>query len=136
MSSSPVRTAYALGVRFRALVELGGKTATGIEIPPVVVEALGTSKRPAVRVRVGDHAYRTTVASMGGRFLVPLNAENRAAAGLRAGDQVQVDIEIDDEPRTVVVPSDLAEALGQEPKTQAFFRRARLHPSQGVGALG
>jgi len=103
------------------VVELGGKTATGIEVPDDVVAALGPSRRPAVRVTIGAHTYRTTVASMGGRFLVPLSAENRAAAGVTAGDEVDVGIEPDHEPREVAVPADLAAALGQDPAAQARF---------------
>jgi hypothetical protein len=88
-------------MRFHATVELGGKSATGIEVPPHVVEALGSGKRPAVTVTVGTHTYRTTVAVMGGRFLIPLSAENRTAAGVAAGDDVQVDVELDTQPRVV-----------------------------------
>jgi len=108
-------------VRFQALVELGGKTATGLAVPHDIVAALGTSKRPTVRVTVGAHTYRTTVASMGGRFLVPLNADNRAAAGVSAGDEVDVDIEPDDEPREVDLPAELAAALVQDATAQAYF---------------
>jgi Domain of unknown function (DUF1905) len=60
-------------MRFRTSVELGGKTATGLAVPDDVVAALNAGKRPAVRVTVGPHTYRTTVAPMGGRFLVPLS---------------------------------------------------------------
>jgi len=103
------------------VVELGGKTATGLAVPDDILAALGPSKRPAVRVTVGAHTYRTTVASMGGRFLVPLNADNRAAAGVQAGDDVDVDIEPDDEPREVAVPADLAAALVQDAEARAYF---------------
>lgn len=103
------------------MVELGGKTATGIAGLADVVAALGRSRRPPVRVTIGGHTYRTTVASMGGRFLVPLSAENRAAAGVAAGDEVGVDIEVDDEPREVTVPADLAAALSQDAAAHAYF---------------
>jgi hypothetical protein len=108
-------------MKFRATVELGGKTATGIEVPQDVVTALGTGKRPPVRVSIGGHTYRTTVARMGGRFLVPLSAENRTAAGVAAGDEVDVDIEPDAEPREVQVPADLAEALARDDIARASF---------------
>jgi len=108
-------------MRFRATVELGGKTATGIEVPEDVVAALGSGSRPAVTVTIGDHAYRTTVARMGGRFLVPLSAENRTAAGVAAGDQVDVDIAMDSGPREVTVPGDLAAALEQDDTARATF---------------
>lgn len=106
---------------FTATVELGGKTATGICVPAEVVSALGSGKRPAVRVTVGPHTYRTTVASMGGRFMVPLSAENRSAAGVAAGDEVNVGIELDPEPREVLLPDDLAAALAADvPLRQRF----------------
>lgn len=108
-------------MRFRSTVELGGKTATGIAVPDDVVAALGGGRRPPVRVTVGDHSYRTTVASMGGRFLVPLSAENRTAAGLTAGEEVEVEIVHDTAPRHVVVPDDLAAALAVDPPAATFF---------------
>ena len=108
-------------MKFRATVELGGKTATGIEVPGDVVAALGSGNRPAVTVTVGGHSYRTTVARMGGRFLVPLSAENRTAAGVAAGDQVEVHIELDSGPREVAVPGDLAAALAQDDTARATF---------------
>ena len=106
---------------FRTVVELGGKTATGMQVPDEVVSALGAGKRAPVRVSVGGHTYRTTVASMGGRFLVPLSAENRTAASVSAGQEVDVSIEADVAPREVTVPADLADALAEDHDAQAFF---------------
>jgi Bacteriocin-protection, YdeI or OmpD-Associated/Domain of unknown function (DUF1905) len=108
-------------MRFRATVELGGKTATGIQIPDDVVAALGPGKRPAVRITIHGHTYRTTVASMGGRFLVPLSAGNRDAAKVAAGDQVDVDIEPDTDVRDISVPPDLADALARDKIATKFF---------------
>jgi hypothetical protein len=108
-------------MRFRATVELNGKTATGIEVPAEIVTGLGAGGRPPVTVTIGGHAYRTTVARMGGRYLVPLSAENRTAAGVAAGDQVDVDIEPDTAPREVAVPADLAEALAGDDAARATF---------------
>lgn len=109
-------------MRFRTTIELGGKTATGFSVPDEVVAALGAGKRPAVRVTVGQHTYRTTIAPMGGRFLVPLSAENRAAAGVVAGDEVDVRIEFDDNARDVAVPVDLADALALDQQARDFFQ--------------
>jgi len=86
-----------------------------------VVTALGASKRPPVLVTVGAHSYRTTVAPICGRFFVPLNADNRAAAGVTAGDEVDVEIVTDTTPREVDVPDDLAEALTGDPTEAALF---------------
>ncbi|MEO5743740.1 MAG: YdeI/OmpD-associated family protein [Terracoccus sp.] len=112
---------YGSLMKFRAEVELGGKTATGIAVPDEVVAALGAGRRPPVLVTVGGHAYRTTVASMGGRFMVPLSAENRAAAGVAAGDEVEVEVVGDTAPRQVAVPDDLAQALAADLTAAAFF---------------
>jgi hypothetical protein len=108
-------------VRFRATVELGGKTATGFEVPADVVARLGSGKRPAVVVTVGPQTYRSTVAVMGGRFMLPLSAENRAAAGVAAGDAVEVEVAPDLAPRTVEVPEDLAALLSADSAAQGTF---------------
>jgi hypothetical protein len=98
-------------MRFRAVIESNGKTATGFEVPTEVVTALAAGQRPPVAVTIGPHTYRSTVARMGGRFLLPLSAANRGKAGVAAGDEVDVDIELDTTPREVEVPDDLAAAL-------------------------
>jgi hypothetical protein len=108
-------------MRFRATIQLNGKTATGIPVPAEVVEDLGKGKRPPVHVTVGGHTYRSTVAAYGDVFMLPLSAENREAAGVAAGDEVDVDLELDTQPREVEVPPDFAEALAAEPEAKLFF---------------
>lgn len=108
-------------MRFTTTVLLGGRTATGLVVPPEVVEALGAGGRPPVTVSLGGHTYRSTVGSRGGRYLVPLSAENRAAAGVAAGDEVEVDLELDTEPREVTVPPELAAALAEDAEAQSAF---------------
>jgi hypothetical protein len=118
-------------MKFRAAVELGGKTATGIEVPPEVLESLGTSQRPAVTITIGTHSYRTTVAKMGGRYLIPLSAENRTAAGVAAGDEVDVEIRLDDAPREVALPADLAAALDADARA-AYDALSYTHRKEWV----
>src|SRR4051794_37198482 len=96
---------------FRTTLELHGKTATGIQVPDAVVAALGSGRKPAVTVTVNGYSYRTTVAVMGGKNMTPVSAEHRQAAGLTAGDEVEVALVLDTEPRTVDVPAELAAAL-------------------------
>lgn len=118
-------------MRFRATLETNGRTATGIEVPTSVVDALAAGKRPPVRVTLHEHTYRTTVARMGGRFLVPVSAEVRRAAGVIAGDELEVGIELDDAPRTVDVPADLAAALAEAPAAaQAWEKLAYTHQKE------
>jgi hypothetical protein len=90
-------------------------------VPAEVVAALGSSRKPAVRVTINDHTYRSTVATMGGRFMVGVSAEVRAAAGIAAGDQVDVEMELDTAPREVSVPADFAAALDRDPDARRFF---------------
>jgi hypothetical protein len=98
-------------VRFHTKILQAGKTATGIQIPNEVVEGLGSGKRPPVRITINGQTYRSTVAVMGGKFMVGVSAENREKTGVAGGDEVDVDIELDTEPREVTVPADFAKAL-------------------------
>lgn len=111
----------ARGMRFRASIDLHGKSATGIVVPPEVVEGLGSSKKPKVTVTINGYRYPSSIASMGGRFLLPVSADVRAGAGVGAGDVVDVDVELDTAPRTVDVPPDLAAALKASPTAAAAF---------------
>ena len=108
-------------MRFRATLETEGKTATGINVPAEVVEALGGGKRPRVTVTINGHTYRSSVAVLGGRYMLGVSAENRAAAGVEGGQDVDVELELDTAPREVTVPPDFAAALAAEPAAQATF---------------
>ena len=98
-------------MKFRATLLSNGKTATGIVIPDEVIASLGQSKKPPVRVTINGHTYRSTVATRGDRFLVGVSAENRAAAGVAAGDELGVDLELDIEPRVLSGPAELDRAI-------------------------
>jgi hypothetical protein len=108
-------------MRFRTTVLQGDKTATGIEVPNEIVEALGRGKRPPVTVTINGYTYRNTVAVMGGVYMIGISAENRAGAGVRGGDEVDVDIELDTAPREVEVPADFAAALDADPDARRTF---------------
>jgi hypothetical protein len=108
-------------MKFRTTILQSGKTATGIEVPEEVVTALGSGRKPAVLATIGGHTYRSTIATMGGRFMLPVSAENRTAAGVAGGDEIDVDLELDTEPRTIDVPADFAAALDAEPRARATF---------------
>jgi hypothetical protein len=98
-----------------------GKTALGFEIPPEVVEGLGAGKRPPVLVTINGYTYRNTVAVYGGRYMIGVSAENRAQAGVKGGDEVDVDLELDTAPREVDVPPELQAALDADPAAKATF---------------
>lgn len=114
-------------MRFRADILLAGKNNTGIIVPPEVIDALGAGKKPAVIVTVNDFTYRSTVASMGGRYLISVSAERRAATGIRSGvegQQVDVELELDTAPRIVELPDDLRAALDADDAAREAYEKA------------
>lgn len=103
------------------LIQADGKNATGISVPPDVIATLGSGKKPKVVVTVNGYSYRSTVAAYGDVYMLPLSQEHRAAAGVKAGDEVEIMLELDTEPRTVDVPDDLAAALAEHPGARDTF---------------
>ncbi|MEZ4541663.1 MAG: YdeI/OmpD-associated family protein [Chloroflexota bacterium] len=117
---------------FRATLELNGKTATGIRVPSEFVEALGSGKKPAVRVTINGYTYRSTIAVYGGDFMLPVSAEVRHGAGIAAGDEVEVSLALDTEPRTVTVPPDLAAALDADAAARVAFDGLSYSNRRGI----
>ena len=108
-------------MRFHTTILQGDKTATGIRVPDEIVDALAAGKRPKVLVTINGFTYRSSIAVMGATFMVGVSADNRAGAGVRGGDEVDVDIELDTAPREVTVPAELAAALDAEPAARKTF---------------
>ncbi|MFO7682925.1 MAG: YdeI/OmpD-associated family protein [Chloroflexota bacterium] len=103
-----------------AVTQEEGMNATGLPIPADAIAVLASGKRPKVKVTFNGYTYRSTVAAYGDVFMLPLSKEHRDAAGVKAGDQVEVTLELDTEPRTVEVPDDLAAALEEGEVTAVF----------------
>jgi Bacteriocin-protection, YdeI or OmpD-Associated/Domain of unknown function (DUF1905) len=108
-------------MHFHTTIEQSGKTTTGIQVPDEIVEALGAGKRPPVKVTINGYSYRSTVAVMGGRYMLSVSAQHRAGAGVAGGDEVDVEIELDTAPREITVPDDFAAALDAEPDARRTF---------------
>lgn len=108
-------------MRFHTTIIQSGKTACGIQVPDAIVEGLGSGRRPAVTVTLKGYSYRSTVAVMGGVYMVGVSAEHRQAAGVAGGDEVDVDIELDKAPREVTVPEDFTAALKAAPAAHRMF---------------
>jgi hypothetical protein len=86
------------------------------------VAAVGEGpKRFPVRATVNGYTWRTSVARMRGEFMVGLNREVREQAGVQAGDDVEVELELDSDPREVEVPPALEEALAADPEARTLF---------------
>ncbi|HET8874214.1 MAG TPA: YdeI/OmpD-associated family protein [Gaiellaceae bacterium] len=109
-------------MKFRTTVEPPEPTR-GLEVPSEVVESLGQGKRPPVTITINGHSWRSRVAIMRGRYLLGLSNANRRAAGVEIGDEVEVELEFDPEPRVVTEPADFARALGADPIARAAYER-------------
>ena len=114
------------------LLAVPGMSATGIEIPPAIIENLNTGKRPKVTVTIKGHVYRSTVAVMGGKYKVGVASEQREKAGIKAGDKIEVTLELDAAPREVEVPVDLAAALKKAKAREAFDTLSYTHCKEHV----
>ena len=118
-TEQPKGATAAAAITFRTKVwQMGNNTA--IQISPEIIEKLGSGRRPLVRMTLKHYTYRSAVAVMDGMFLVSLSAENRQAAGVKGGEEVDVTIALDLEPRTVEAPPDLRAALVKAKALDAF----------------
>jgi len=110
-------------MRIEAMLLATGDNTAGVEIPAAVVSSLGGGGRPAVHVTINGISYRTSIGAMDGKFMLPVSAERRAAAGVKPGDVLDLELELDTTPREVLLPADFAEALAAEPAARAAFDR-------------
>jgi hypothetical protein len=112
------------------------KNVLGMVVPPDLVAALGAGKRPPVKVTINGYTYRSTVAVMGGDYMIGVAAEHRApAGGVAAGDRVEVTLELDAGPREVAVPEDLAAALADAGLRGKFDALAYSHRKEHVRVI-
>lgn len=123
---------------FHTTVAANGNN-TGIVVPDEVVGRLGGGKRPPVLVDVNGYAYRNTVATMGGKFMIGISSAIRKETGLKGGDPITVTLTLSDTPREVTVPDDFAAALAADPQAGAFFAQLsnslqRYHADSIAGA--
>lgn len=120
----------------RVEVTLLSKGAIPVPFDPKPV--FGKIRAP-VKVTLNGYTFRSTIASMGRKFIIPLRRSNREAAGLDGGETLEVEIELDTEKRTVEVPGDLKKALKAKPPAWArwgelSFTHQREYAEAVVGA--
>ena len=117
------------------VMQAEGMNATGIVVPEEIVEKLGAGKKPKVNVAIKGYTYRSTIAVMGGKYMLPLAREHRDTAGVKGGDKVEVTLELDTAPREVEVPKDFAAALKKAGLTKDFAALAFTHRKEHVRAI-
>jgi len=122
-------------LKFRTDVE-PPEPMKGLEVPDEVIEALGGGRRPPVIITINGHSWKSRIATMRGRYLIGLSRANRQAADVATGDEVEVEVELDNEPRIVVEPRDLVDALDADPLARAAYDRLSYnHKREYVRAI-
>ena len=111
-------------ITFHTTILQTGKNTAGIQVPQEVMEKLGARKQPLVRVTINKYTYRSAVAVMGGNYMISFNPEHRKAADVQGGEEANVTLELDLEPRTVEIPTDLKDALIKANALDAFEKSA------------
>lgn len=101
------------------ILQIGNNT--GICVPNEIVDQLGAGKKPPVNVTVNGFTYRNTVAVMGGKFMIGVSADIRSKTGIKGGDKVTVELELDTKPREVELPTDFKAALAKNKAAQKLF---------------
>jgi Bacteriocin-protection, YdeI or OmpD-Associated/Domain of unknown function (DUF1905) len=108
------------------IVQIGNNT--GINVPDNIIESFGVGKKPPVVITLNKFTYRGTVAVMGGKYMVSLSAENRKNAKVSGGDEVEITIELDAQPRMVELPADFEKALSKNASCRNNYEK--LAPSR------
>ena len=107
----------------------------GVEVPQDIIDQLNAGKKPPVVIRIGDYVYKSTIAVMQGKYLIALNSEHRKTVKVNGGDQLEIDIELDDQPRTVEIPEPLAERLKENLEAGKFFESLSISNQKKISSL-
>ncbi|HZO94753.1 MAG TPA: YdeI/OmpD-associated family protein [Candidatus Baltobacteraceae bacterium] len=124
-------------ITFETAIEKdAGSAACGIGVPTAdVVRWFGRKSRVPVVATINGYAYRSSLTPMGGRHVLPVNADVRREARVAAGDRVRLTLSEDRAERTIEVPDDLAGALGTAGKRAAFDAMSFTHRKEWVRAV-
>jgi hypothetical protein len=119
-------------MKFKTTLFEAGKTATGIKVPPEIVESFNAGRKPPVRITINGYTYRNTIAVMGGVYMVGVSAEHRQGAGVKGGDKIEVTIELDTDPRVVDIPVEFQKALNKNSSAKKYFDTLSNSKKKGI----
>lgn len=122
-------------MKFKAKIRQAGINITGIVVPDEVMAGLNAGKRSPVKVTINGYTYPSTIGVRNGVTLLPLSVENREAAGVAGGDIVEVNVELDTEPRVVAVPDDLAAALAKDTEAKQAYEALSYSKQKAIVGL-
>lgn len=118
-------------VKIKTIIEGDGNT-TGIPVPEDVVLGFGVGRRVPLKVTVGNTTYQSSVSFYKGEYLISLSADNRAKAGVAAGDQVEAELELDTAPRDVELPEDIKKLLAADPVASANYKKLSFSKKRAI----
>jgi hypothetical protein len=104
-----------------------GANTTGFVVPPEAIAQLEGGKTPKIRVTLLGYSYESKIGIMGGKAMIPVSKDVREKSGATAGTDYELDIVLDDAPRVVALPDDLALAIAAANAGAAW---EQLAPSQ------
>jgi hypothetical protein len=89
--------------------------SAALTFPYNAVEVFGTKGRVPVKLTIGEHTFRSSLAPMEGKHMMVFNLEMRQKTGYKAGDTIHVILEKDIEPREITFPEDVTEVIQTNP---------------------
>ena len=99
-----------------------GGGGTLVPIPRQVAANLGLKGMPKVQAVIAGQPYRGSLMPMGdGTYCLGVVKSIQEAAGVKQGDTVTVELELDQAPRVVALPADLAKAIARDKKASAAW---------------
>jgi len=110
-------------MKFTTTIFTGGGNTAGFWIPEDIVMSFNKGKRVPVIVTINGYSYRNTITSYEGKFAIGVSVENREKANLKVGDEVEIELVLDDRPREVEVPQDMQEELSKDLKAKEIFEK-------------
>ena len=100
------------------------KNVTGIVVPDVVMEALGSGQRPRLRIDVNGYEFTAIPGRMAGKTMISFSAAHRKASGLSGGDDIKARLELATAPDAIDLPDDFKAALVAAGIENAFSKAA------------
>jgi len=112
-------------VRFQATLQADPTgTGTYIAVPRAINTKLGLKGRPKVQTVIAGHPYRGSLMPVGdGTYLLGVLKAIQQAEGLKRGDNITVELEIDTAPRVIEPPSDLAKVLARDKRAASAWEK-------------
>ena len=109
--------------KFRAVIEAAGGGGAFVTVPFDVEQAFG-KKRVKIKALIEGEPYRGTLVRMGGpEHLLLVLKDIREKIGKSFGDEIEIELEEDIEPRQVEVPQDLKDVMESDPEALEFFKK-------------